>query len=65
MTLDEFLGHKTMTATALAETVGVSAASIARIRKGDQNITLDLARRIVTATGGMVTLDDLATQRAA
>lgn len=65
MTLDAFLAKKTMTAAALAETVGVSAASITRIRRGDQNISLDLARRIEVATAGMVTLNDLAMERAA
>lgn len=65
MTLDAFLSRKTMTAAALAEAVGVSAASITRIRRGGQNISLDLAKRIVTATAGMVTLDDLAMERAA
>lgn len=65
MTLDEYLRTHPVTAGAFAERIGMSAASVTRIRKGDQNITLDLATKIVAATGGKVTLEDLATAKAA
>lgn len=65
MTLTEYIREHGTTAAALAEKVGVSAASMTRIGKGRQNITLDLAQRIVDATGGMVGFDDLAAKRAA
>ena len=60
MTLDDYLRSSTDTATALAERCEVSAASMSRIRRGGQNISLALAQRIVSETGGQVTLDDLA-----
>lgn len=34
-----------------------------RIRRGEQNISLDLATKIVAATGGKVTLEDLSMAR--
>ena len=65
MTLEQYLTGKGDTATALAERCGISPASMSRIRKGEQNISLDLASIIVSQTGGKVTLNDLATGRAA
>ena len=65
MTLDEYLRTADTNAAKLAEAVGISPASITRIRQGKQNIKLDLARSIVDKTGGAVTLNDLATERAA
>ena len=63
MTLDAYLRDTADTAEALASRVGTTGASISRIRRGEQNITLDLAKRIVAETGGSVTLDDLADVR--
>jgi transcriptional regulator with XRE-family HTH domain len=40
--------------------VGVSAAQICRIEKGLRNPSMDLGRRLVAATGGEVSLDQLA-----
>lgn len=65
MTLDAYLKAHPVTASDFAERIGVSPASVTRIRRGVQNITLELASRIVAATGGKVTLEDLATARAA
>lgn len=65
MTLDTYLKAGTDSASALATRCGVSAASISRIRKGEQNISLSLARRIEAETNGAVTLADLATDLAA
>lgn len=63
MTLDTYFGTADTTPTALAASIGVSDASMSRIRKGAQNISLDLANRIVLATGGKVTLEDLSMAR--
>lgn len=65
MTLDAYLKTQAVKASDFAARIGVSAASVTRIRRGDQNIPLSLANRIVTATGGKVTLEDLATSQAA
>lgn len=65
MTLDAYLEAKHDTAANLAGKVGISAASISRIRKGGQNIPLGLAFRIARATDGRVTLEDLAVELAA
>jgi DNA-binding transcriptional regulator YdaS (Cro superfamily) len=65
MTLDEYLRSHPVTAASFAAKIGKSAASVTRIRKGDQNITLALAQKIVSATGGKVTLEDLAVPQAA
>lgn len=65
MTLDEYLRDHPITATAFADRIGKSAASVTRIRRGEQNISLELASRIVSATGGKVTLEDLAMTKAA
>lgn len=65
MTLDEYLRTHSVTASTLADRIGKSSASLTRIRKGQQALSLELAARIVAATGGKVTLEDLATQEAA
>lgn len=65
MTLDEYLKAHSITASTLAERIGKSSASVTRIRQGKQSLSLELAARIVAATGGKVTLEDLATQEAA
>jgi DNA-binding transcriptional regulator YdaS (Cro superfamily) len=65
MTLDEYLKSTPVTAASFADRIGVSAASVTRIRKGGQNIPLSLAQKIVSATGGKVTLEDLAVGLAA
>lgn len=60
MTLDQYLRDASDTAEALASRVGVSAATISRVRKGTQNISLSLANKIAQETRGLVTLEDLA-----
>jgi DNA-binding transcriptional regulator YdaS (Cro superfamily) len=65
MDLDTYLRTSGVSGTAFADRVGISAASVTRIRKHSQNISLDLAKRIVAATGGKVTLEALATGKAA
>lgn len=61
MTLDQYLTAGPDTASALAARCNISAASVSRIRKGGQNISLHLARTIEQETGGAVTVADLAT----
>lgn len=65
MDLDTYLASHDVTAAAFADKVGISAASITRIRQGKQNISLDLGKRIVAASGGVITLDALADRSAA
>lgn len=59
MTLNQYIRESSDTAEALAERLNISVASVSRIRNGKQNITLALARLIVSETQGLVTLDDL------
>lgn len=63
MTLDQYLETTGMTAADFGEKINVSGASVSRIRKGEQNIRLDLAREIVNATGGAVSIFDLLQMR--
>lgn len=65
MTLDTYLANTTDSAAALAQRLGISAASVSRIRKGEQNITLALAKKIERETGGKVKVTDLAKALAA
>lgn len=65
MTLNQYIDSHSMTGADFAKRIGVSAASVTRIRQGRQNITLELAQRIVAATGGKVTLEALAAKSAA
>lgn len=65
MTLDEYIKLPGVTGAALAERIGISAASLTRIRQGRQGLSLDLARRIVSATGGKVSLEELPSKEAA
>ena len=64
MDLDTYLRTSGITGAEFAQRVGLSAASITRIRKREQNISMELATRIVAATGGKVALEGL-TPRAA
>ena len=65
MSLNEYFDATGDTAAAMAIRLGISAASISRIRKGEQNVSLAFARRISEETGGKVTLDDLDVPEAA
>lgn len=60
MSLDHYLSSEgAPTAADFAERVGVSAMSISRIRKGEQNITRDTMRAIIRESGGLVTAESL------
>jgi hypothetical protein len=59
MTLDDYLSQPGITATDFAAKVDLTEASVSRIRKGQQNISRDVIRRIVAASGGAVTADEL------
>jgi len=59
MTLDLYLSENAIKGVDFAATLGISEASLTRIRRGEQNISRDLIRRIVEATGGAVTSDAL------
>lgn len=59
MTLDQYLETADTNAAMLGAKLGLSGASVSRIRKGQQNITLDLAAKIEEATGRVVTVADL------
>lgn len=63
MRIDAYLDATGTTAAALAAAVGISGPSITRIKRGEQNVSLDLAIKIVAATGGKVTLEDLSMTR--
>jgi len=60
MNLDQYLSTHDVTGAAFAGLIGVSPATVTRIRQGGQNIPLTLAQRIVKASDGKVTLDALA-----
>lgn len=59
MTLDAFISSGVMTAADLARRSGLSAASITRITKGQQQPSFSAIRAIVNATDGKVTANDL------
>lgn len=60
MTLDQYLNSAgSPTAAELGQKVGLSEASISRIRKGEQNFTRDTMLSIIVASGGKVTADGL------
>jgi predicted transcriptional regulator len=59
MTLDEYLRQPGITATEFAPKAGLTEASVSRIRKGQQNISRDVIRRIVSASAGLVTAAEL------
>lgn len=57
--LDLYLASPNVTATSLAEKCGCSVSTITRIRDGEFTPNLDLAKKIVDATGGRVRFEDL------
>ena len=68
MTLDQYLSladAPTATQFGMRCDPQLTAASISRIRRGDQNITRDTMRGIIEASGGLVTADDLVRQKRA
>ncbi len=68
MTVDQYLSAEGITAADFAKRVGLTEASISRIRSGRQNITLDVIRRIIAASDGSISaasLVDMPSQQAA
>ena len=68
MTLDQYLslpGSPTNAEFGARCEPRLSGVSVGRIRKGDQNITLDTMRAIILASGGKVTAEGLMIRRAA
>ena len=66
MTLDQYLSSAgAPTAAEFGSKVGISEASISRIRKGGQNVSRDIMLRIIAASGDKVTADGLVQERAA
>lgn len=67
MTLDQYLETEGMTAAEFGARCSprLSDASVSRIRKGAQNITLQTMRSIILASGGKVTAEGLLITREA
>lgn len=66
MTLDQYLsspGSPTNADFGSRCVPPLSGASISRIRKGAQNITVDTMRSIILASGGQVTAEGLLVRR--
>lgn len=59
MTLDAYLTKHSISGADFAQLVGISEASLSRIRAGSQNISRDLMRKIVEASKGKVSLASL------
>ena len=60
MTLDQYLRSEgSPSAAEFGSKVGLTEASISRIRRGKQNITRDMMLAIIDASGGKVTADGL------
>lgn len=59
MTLADYLASQNITAVDFAARIGLSAASLTRIKHGEQNISRAVIRRIVEASDGLISADDL------
>ena len=59
MDLDSYLREDRISGADFAAQLGMSEASLSRIRRGDQNITRETIRAIVAASGGKVTAEAL------
>lgn len=60
MTLDAYLrAEGAPSAADFAAAVGISEASLSRIRKGIQNVSRDTMRDIIAKSGGKITADSL------
>ena len=59
MTLDAYLREHNISGADFAQRLGISEASITRIRRGEQNISRELMRSIIEQSGGAVTADAL------
>lgn len=65
MTLDQYLETSGVTAAELGAKCDppISEATISRIRRGRQNVTIDMMRRIIAASGDKVTASGLLAAR--
>ena len=65
MTLDQYLTSEGVSAADFGARCkpSISDASISRIRRGGQNISLEVMRRIILASHGKVTADGLLSAR--
>lgn len=59
MTLDAYLRDNSISGADFAQRLGISEASLSRIRRGEQNISRDLMQRIITASAGEVSANTL------
>jgi DNA-binding transcriptional regulator YdaS (Cro superfamily) len=59
MTLNDFLNDYPGGAEAFAPRIGLSTASLSRIRRGGQNISRDTIRGIVEESAGAVSVEEL------
>lgn len=59
MLLKDYIAERGETVEQFAERVGESPHTIAKLFRGDRFPRLDLAQRIISATEGRVTADDL------
>lgn len=59
MTIDEYLATSGKTAAVYAADAQISEASLTRIRRGEQNFSRDVMRRLIAASGNAVTANDL------
>lgn len=63
MTIDDYLKRSGKTAAAYAEGAKISEASLARIRRGEQNVTADVIARLIAASDDQVTADGIISAR--
>lgn len=59
MTIDDYLAASGKTAAVYAADAQISEASLTRIRRGEQNFSRDVMRRLIAASGNAVTANDL------
>jgi hypothetical protein len=59
MTIDDYLATSGKTAAVYAADAKISEASLTRIRRGEQNFSRDVLRRLIAASGNAVTANDL------
>lgn len=59
MGIDEYLSQAGITAAKFADAIGISAVSLGRIARGEQNTTRDVIRRIIAESGGAITAGDV------
>lgn len=65
MTLGEYLKSEGINQADFGKKIGLSGASVSRLKRGQQWPDKDTVRRIEMATGGQVTANDFAGMEAA